>query len=165
MTTFGKILVVIHLVLSVIFMAFAGAGAVTGALVVAWLGKFRHMGRTLLLIQIVFGLLIVTFASTRMLLINDILLFSAGFGLTFGPLNTAALVGIPEGTFGQVNAAFNTARHLAAALGTAAVVVIVGNGATPAAFDLAFGFLGANLLAGVAIIWFVYPHALARPGR
>ena len=98
-------------------------------------------------------------------LLPGILLFSAGFGLTFGPLNTAALVGIPEGTFGQVNAAFNTARHLAAALGTAAVVVIVGNGATPAAFDLAFGFLGANLLAGAAIIWFVYPHAAARPGR
>ena len=30
-------------------MAFAGAGAVTGALVVAWLGKFKHMGRTLLI--------------------------------------------------------------------------------------------------------------------
>ena len=32
-------------------MAFAGAGAVTGALVVAWLGKFPHMGRTLLLLN------------------------------------------------------------------------------------------------------------------
>ena len=32
-------------------MAFSGAGAVVGALVVAWLGRFRHMGLTLLLVQ------------------------------------------------------------------------------------------------------------------
>src|SRR3990170_2944757 len=31
-------------------MAFSGAGAVCGALVVAWLGRFRHMGWTLLII-------------------------------------------------------------------------------------------------------------------
>ena len=29
-------------------MAFSGVGAVVGALVVAWLGRFQHMGRTLL---------------------------------------------------------------------------------------------------------------------
>src|SRR6185295_5597201 len=29
-------------------MAFAGAGAVLGALGAAWLGRFRHMGRTVL---------------------------------------------------------------------------------------------------------------------
>ncbi len=40
-------------------MAFSGAGAVVGALVVAWLGRFRHMGLTLLLVQVVFGALIV----------------------------------------------------------------------------------------------------------
>ena len=42
-------------------MAFAGAGAVTGALVVAWLGQFAHMGRTLLSLQVAFGLLVVAF--------------------------------------------------------------------------------------------------------
>ena len=35
-----------------------GAGAVIGALVVAWLGRFKHMGRTLLIVQVVFGGLI-----------------------------------------------------------------------------------------------------------
>jgi len=40
-------------------MAFSGAGAVCGALVVAWLGRFRHMGIALLLVQVVFGALIV----------------------------------------------------------------------------------------------------------
>jgi hypothetical protein len=36
-------------------LAFSGAGAVIGALVVAWLGRFRHMGLTLLLVQVVSG--------------------------------------------------------------------------------------------------------------
>ena len=59
-------------------MACAGAGAVAGALVVAWLGKFAGMGRTLLVIQLVFGALIVLFAVTRVVWINAVLLFGAG---------------------------------------------------------------------------------------
>ncbi len=59
-------------------MAFSGAGAVVGALVVAWLGKFRHMGRTLLIVQIVFGALIVAFSLSRVILLSEVLLFFAG---------------------------------------------------------------------------------------
>ena len=59
-------------------MACAGAGAVTGALVVAWLGKFRHMGRTVLTLQIVFGALVVLFAMTRILWLNALLLYIGG---------------------------------------------------------------------------------------
>jgi MFS family permease len=59
-------------------MAFAGGGAVTGALVVAWLGKFRHMGLTALIVQFTFGALVVIFAMTRVLWVNELLLFAAG---------------------------------------------------------------------------------------
>jgi MFS family permease len=59
-------------------MAFAGAGAVSGALVVAWLGRFRHMGLTALVVQFTFGALVVVFAMTRVLWVNEILLFAAG---------------------------------------------------------------------------------------
>jgi MFS family permease len=59
-------------------MACAGAGAVTGALVVAWLGRFRHMGRTLLALQLVFGGLVVLFAVTRVIWINGVLLYVGG---------------------------------------------------------------------------------------
>jgi MFS family permease len=93
-----------------------------------------------------------------------ILLFSTGFGLTTAPLNTAALVGVPDGAFGQVNAAFNTARHLASAMGAAAVVAIVGATATLTTFDWAFGFLGLCVAVGAAVIWFVYPHAAVGAG-
>ncbi len=59
-------------------MACAGAGAVSGALVVAWLGKFRHMGRTLLTLQIVFGMLVVLFSISHVFWINAALLFGGG---------------------------------------------------------------------------------------
>jgi predicted MFS family arabinose efflux permease len=59
-------------------MASAGAGAVTGALVVAWLGKFRHMGRTVLTLQVVFGALIVLFSINRVVWISGVLLFAGG---------------------------------------------------------------------------------------
>ena len=36
-------------------MTFSGAGAVTGALIVAWIGKHRHMGRMLLVSLALFG--------------------------------------------------------------------------------------------------------------
>jgi predicted MFS family arabinose efflux permease len=62
-------------------MAFAGGGAVTGALVVAWLGKFKHMGLTLLLIQVAFGILTVLFAQSRVFWLNAILLFACGAAL------------------------------------------------------------------------------------
>ena len=59
-------------------LASAGGGAVIGALVVAWLGRFRHMGRTLLIVQFLFGVLIVTFALLRVFWINAAVLFAAG---------------------------------------------------------------------------------------
>ena len=59
-------------------MACAGAGAVTGAFVVAWLGKFRGMGRTLLVLQLIFGALVALFAVTRVISLSAVLLFAAG---------------------------------------------------------------------------------------
>jgi len=60
------------------FMAFAGIGAVSGALVVAWRGRSSGMGRTLLMIQLTFGTLVALFAVTRVVWINSVLLFGAG---------------------------------------------------------------------------------------
>ncbi len=62
-------------------MAFSGAGAVTGALVVAWLGRFPHMGRTLLLVLAAFGVLIVLFSVSRTLWVSRALLFVGGGAL------------------------------------------------------------------------------------
>ena len=62
-------------------MAFSGAGSVVGALFVAWLGKFKRMGLTALLVQAAYGLLIVVFAMSRTLWVSSILLFLTGAAL------------------------------------------------------------------------------------
>jgi len=62
-------------------LAFSGAGSVVGALVVAWLGKFPRMGLTALIVQAVYGLLILGFAISHVLWVSEILLFLTGAAL------------------------------------------------------------------------------------
>ena len=62
-------------------LAFSGAGSVVGALFVAWLGKFPRMGLLSLLVQAVYGLLIVAFALSRTLWLSEALLFLMGSAL------------------------------------------------------------------------------------
>ncbi len=62
-------------------LAFSGAGSVVGALVVAWLGKFKRMGLTALLTQALYGIFIVGFAMSRTLWVSDVLLFLTGASL------------------------------------------------------------------------------------
>ncbi|HEY7172495.1 MAG TPA: MFS transporter [Vicinamibacterales bacterium] len=59
-------------------LAFSGAGSVAGALVIAWLGKFRRMGLTVLLVQAVYGVLIVAFGISSNILLSEILLLLMG---------------------------------------------------------------------------------------
>jgi len=85
-------------------MACAGAGAVTGALVVAWLGKFRHMGRTLLMIQLAFGVLVVLFAITRIVWLNGVLLYAGGacMVMVFAMLSSLVQLIAPNDMRGRV---------------------------------------------------------------
>jgi MFS family permease len=62
-------------------MAFSGAGSIVGALLVAWLGKYKKMGLTALLVQAVYGALIIAFAASRTLWLSDLLLFLTGAAL------------------------------------------------------------------------------------
>ena len=59
-------------------MAFSGAGAIVGALAVAWLGRYRRMGLVALLVMTVFGTLVAGFAVSRLLWLSFALLFLAG---------------------------------------------------------------------------------------
>jgi MFS family permease len=85
-------------------MACAGIGAVTGALVVAWLGKFPHMGRTLLMLQVAFGALVVLFASARVFWLNGVLLFGAGvcMVMVFSMLSSLVQLNAPNEMRGRV---------------------------------------------------------------
>jgi predicted MFS family arabinose efflux permease len=62
-------------------MAFSGCGSIAGALVVAWLGKFKRMGLTALAMQAIYGLLILTFSISRVMWLSEVLLFFTGTAL------------------------------------------------------------------------------------
>jgi len=62
-------------------LAFSGTGSIVGALIIAWLGKFKRMGLFALVVQAAYGLLIMAFAASRVLWLSDILLFLLGAAL------------------------------------------------------------------------------------
>lgn len=59
-------------------MTFSGAGAVMGALIVAWLGKHKHVGRILLISLALFGTIIVGFGLSRRPYVSALILFIGG---------------------------------------------------------------------------------------
>jgi MFS family permease len=73
-------------------MTFAGAGAVLGALVVAWIGKHRHMGLMLLVLQGMFGLFVIALSFSRVIVLTEVLLFVAWFLLLMCMSLTTSLV-------------------------------------------------------------------------
>ncbi len=92
-------------------MAFVGAGAVVGALAVAWLGKFRHMGVTLLVMQLAFGGLVVAFSFSRAMLLSEVLLFFAGTTLimVFSLITSLVQLVAPNELRGRVMSIFMVA--------------------------------------------------------
>ena len=87
-----------------VMMAMWGTGAVVGALIVAWLGKFEHMGRTLLLVQVVFGGLVAAFALFPINRFSYVLLFLIGAALLMIlPLtNSLVQLTVPDELRGRV---------------------------------------------------------------
>ncbi len=59
-------------------MTFSGAGAVTGALVVAYIGKHRHIGKLLLIFLALFGTAMALFSLSRTPALSAAILFAAG---------------------------------------------------------------------------------------
>ena len=62
-------------------LAFSGAGAVAGSMVVAWLGRFPRMGLTTLLVELFFAAMITILALNRSLYVSYLLLFVSGLAL------------------------------------------------------------------------------------
>jgi len=85
-------------------MAFVGAGSVTGALVVAWLGRFRRMALMLLIVEVLYGLLIIAFSLSQRLWLSELLLFGAGMAVMMVTSMTTSLVQliVPDHLRGRV---------------------------------------------------------------
>lgn len=87
-----------------LMMTMLGSGAVVGALIVAWLGTFQHMGRSLLRVQILFGGIVAAFALLPMSGISYVLLFLGGTSLLmiFSLTNSLVQLTVPDELRGRV---------------------------------------------------------------
>jgi MFS family permease len=138
-------------------MAFSGMGAVAGALVIAWLGRFEHMGRTLLIVQLVFGGLIAAFAFSRIFWLSGVLLFLSGAALIMVFSMTSSLVQliVPDHLRGRVVSIYMVAFRGGMPLGSLAS----GFAATFVPMPIVLAVNGL-LVSLVAIYFFVKSHGV-----
>jgi MFS family permease len=138
-------------------MAAAGGGAVTGALVVAWRGRFGQMGRTVLMVQIAFGLLIVVFALLRIFWINAIALFGAGacMVMVFATLSSLVQLNAPNEMRGRVMSIYMVAFRGGMPLGSLAAGWIANTTSAPAVL-----MVNGALLALVAVWFLLHGHGV-----
>ena len=89
-------------------LAFSGTGAVIGALIVAWLGKFKRMGLTLLCLQVAFGAIIIAFSFSRIMLLSELLLLLSGATLimVFSLVTSLVQLAVPNELRGRVMSIF-----------------------------------------------------------
>ena len=138
-------------------MAYSGAGAVVGALITAWLGKFKHMGLAVLLVQLVFGLLLTAFAISRIGWLSNLLLFLTGGALLMVFSMTASLVQliVPDHLRGRVMSIYMVAFRGGMPLGS----LWAGYAATLSSAPTVLAINGV-LLALVASYFLVRSHSI-----
>jgi MFS family permease len=138
-------------------MAFSGAGAVCGALVVAWFGRSRHIGRLLLVVLLLFGLTMCAFSLSRALWLSQALLFLAGGLLVASFSLTTSLVQLiaPNELRGRVMSIYMVAFRGASPLGN----FVSGNVATVFSAPVVIGVNGFLLMLA-AIVFLSRRHGL-----
>ncbi len=125
-------------------MAFSGAGAVCGALLVAWLGRFKRMGLAALLVQLVYGALIIAFSATRTLWLSYLLLFLCGATLmiVFSTITSLVQMMAPNEMRGRVMSIYMVAFRGGMPLGSLASGYVASQTSAP----LVLALNGALLL-------------------
>ena len=138
-------------------LAFSGAGSILGALIVAWLGKFKRMGLTALLVQAVYGVLIIAFAASRILWLSDILLFFTGAALmvVFSTVTSLVQMIAPNEMRGRVMSIYMLAFRGGMPLGS----LVSGYFATLIGAPMVIGINGA-LLVVVAAYFLIRSHGV-----
>jgi len=138
-------------------MAISGVGAVCGALIVAWLGRFRHMGLVLLLVQAAFGALLVAFSFSRVPWVSYAILFCTGASLLMVFSMTSSLVQliVPDQLRGRVVSIYMVAFRGGMPLGSLAA----GYAASRSSAPLVLGTNGI-LILGVALYFLTRSHGV-----
>jgi MFS family permease len=140
------------------FMTLAGAGAVLGALSVAWIGKHKHMGLMLLVMQAILGFVAVAFALSTSIWLSQVLLFIGGALLVTCFSMTTSLVQLlaPHELRGRVMSIYMVAFRGGSPLGglvSGWLVTQIGSAPTVLA-------LNGGLLAIIALAALTRDHGL-----
>ncbi len=140
------------------FMTLAGAGAVVGAMTVAWIGKHRHMGLLLLVMQALLGITAIGFSLSKVIWLSQLLLFVGGAMLVTCFSLTTSLVQLlaPHELRGRVVSIYMVAFRGGSPLGglvSGWLVTQVGSAPTVLA-------LNGALLTVVALIAMTRDHGL-----
>jgi len=103
-------------------MTFSGAGALIGALIVAWLGKSRHMGRILRMLLMLFGAAIIGFGLSRRPGLSASILFIGGslFVMSSSLATSLAQLLAPPAMLGRVVSVYLIALLSGSPLGSIA---------------------------------------------
>jgi len=138
-------------------LAFSGAGSVVGALIVAWLGKFPRMGLTALVVQAVYGLLILGFSASHVLIVSEILLFLTGAALmvVFSTVTSLIQLIAPNEMRGRVMSIYMVAFRGGMPLGS----LVSGYFATLIGPQLVIAINGV-LLVVVAVYFLIRNHGI-----
>ena len=138
-------------------MASAGLGAVVGALVVAWLGKFPHMGRALLGFQLAYAVFIIAFAQARVLALDYLILFASGASMMMVTSMLSSLVQLnaPNEMRGRVMSIYMVSFRGGMPLGSLVAGLVANH--TSAPFDLT---INAVLLSLVSAYFLLKSHGV-----
>lgn len=129
-----------------------GAGAVAGALAVAWLGNHPRKGLRALMMQISLGIATLGFGFAGNVYVAAVLLFVTGASVlsVFTSVNSLVQLLAPENMRGRIMSVYNTAFRGSMALGPLAAGAIASKHGAP----LTVALYGAALVA-VAVVFLI----------
>ena len=132
-------------------MAFSGAGSVVGALIVAWLGRFPHMGRAVLVVLVAFGGFLIAFALSRALWLSTLLLFmtSATLMIASSMMFSLMQLSVPDHLRGRVVSIYMVAFRGGMPLGSLAAGYAATLASAPATL------VANGVLVGVVAVYFL----------
>ncbi len=132
-------------------MVFSGAGAVIGALIFAWISRHGHLGRTALIMQGLFGAVVIAFSFSRTMWLSEVLLFVGGICmiiLASSMISLAQLIA-PDDMRGRVMSIYNVAFRGGMPLGN----LIAGSLASATSPTIVLALNGILLIC--VSVWFI----------
>jgi predicted MFS family arabinose efflux permease len=142
-------------------MSFSGAGSVVGAVLVAWLGTFRRMGLVALLVQLIYGALVICFSLSRTAWLSYVILFAGGATLMimFSLVTSLVQLIAPNHMRGRVMSIYMVAFRGGMPLGSLVAASLASATSAPMALTI-----NGAVLCIVAVYFLISNHGIHDSG-